>query len=187
MTAPVDMKAPDVLRVLAAHRPEFLAFVERRVASRELAEDILQEAFARGADRTEQLRSDDAAVAWFYRVLRNAIVDSHRRRAAADRKVAAFAAEQPSDSLPDDARSPCACVGDLAGSLKPEYADALHRIEVDGVAVKDYAAEAGISSNNAAVRVLRAREALKKQVTRTCGACAARGCVDCTCSHASDD
>jgi hypothetical protein len=34
----------------------------------------------------------------------------------------------------------CQCVARLADNLKPEYAEALRRIEVDGVAVKDYAA-----------------------------------------------
>lgn len=69
----------------------------------------------------------------------------------------------------------------LAGTLKPEYASALKRIELDGLAVKDYAAEVGISSNNAAVRVFRAREALRKQVARSCGTCADHGCLDCAC------
>ena len=55
------------------------------------------------------------------------------------------------------------------------------RIEIDGLAVKDYAVEAGITSNNAAVRVFRAREALKKQVARSCGTCADHGCLECTC------
>ena len=53
------------------------------------------------------------------------------------------------------------------------------------MAVKDYAAEAGITSNNAAVRVFRAREALRKQVARSCGTCADHGCLDCTCESAS--
>ena len=69
----------------------------------------------------------------------------------------------------------------LAETLKPEYAVALKRIEVDGVAVKDFAAEAGITSNNSAVRVFRAREALRQQVRKSCGTCATHGCVDCTC------
>jgi DNA-directed RNA polymerase specialized sigma24 family protein len=65
--------------------------------------------------------------------------------------------------------------------LKPEYADALRRIDVEGVPVKIYADEAGISANNAGVRVFRARDALRKQVARTCGTCAEHGCLDCTC------
>ncbi|MBL8974662.1 MAG: hypothetical protein JNK56_28970 [Myxococcales bacterium] len=106
-----------VTRLVANHR-EFLGFLQSRVGSRALAEDILQDAF----------------------------------------------------------------VARLADNLKPEYAEALRRIEVDGVAVKDYAVEAGITSNNAAVRVFRAREALKKQVVRSCGTCADHGCLDCTCA-----
>jgi len=61
----------------------------------------------------------------------------------------------------------CRCVAELAGTLKPEYAGVLQRVEVDGLAIKDYAAEVGITSNNAAVRVFRAREALRTQVSRT--------------------
>jgi RNA polymerase sigma-70 factor (ECF subfamily) len=76
----------------------------------------------------------------------------------------------------------CRCIGELAGTLKPEYAAALKRVEVDGLAIKEYADEAGISSNNGAVRVFRAREALRKQVARSCGTCADHGCLDCTCA-----
>jgi RNA polymerase sigma-70 factor (ECF subfamily) len=54
---------------------------------------------------------------------------------------------------------------------------------VDGTAVKDYAAHAGISASNAGVRVFRAREALRKQVARVCGTCAEHGCLDCSCTN----
>jgi len=47
--------------------------------------------------------------------------------------------------------------------------------------VKDYAARAGLTASNAGVRVFRAREALRKQVARSCGTCADHGCFDCTC------
>ncbi|HEY5282379.1 MAG TPA: sigma factor-like helix-turn-helix DNA-binding protein [Polyangia bacterium] len=78
----------------------------------------------------------------------------------------------------------CQCVAQLADTLKPEYADALRRIEVDGIAVKDYADTLGISASNAGVRIFRAREALRRQVARACGTCADHGCLDCTC-HAT--
>jgi RNA polymerase sigma-70 factor (ECF subfamily) len=38
-------------------------------------------------------------------------------------------------------------VARLAEALEPEYADALRRIEVDGVAVRDFAEEKGIRRN----------------------------------------
>ena len=66
----------------------------------------------------------------------------------------------------------------------PEYAEALQRIEVEGVSVKDSAAQIGFSAINAGVRVFRAREALRTQVARACGTCADHGCLDCTCATA---
>jgi RNA polymerase sigma-70 factor (ECF subfamily) len=175
-----------VVSVLVGNHREFLAFLQRRVGDRALAEDILQEAFVRGLHKLDTLENDESATAWFYRILRNAVIDHHRRRAAVDRKLESFATELEQHVEPegDMRRAVCQCVGTLAGTLKPEYAEALRRVEVDGVAVKDYASEVGITSNNAAVRVFRAREALRKQVASSCGTCAEHGCLECTCEGA---
>jgi len=188
MPEPMDPSAeallsPDVVTALVNNHRDFLAFIQKRVGHRALAEDILQEAFVRGLHKLGTLEKDESATAWFYRILRNAVIDHHRRRSAVDRKLEAFAAELEQQVAPegDLLAAVCQCVGTLAGTLKPEYADALRRVEIDGIAVKDYAAEAGITSNNAAVRVFRAREALRKQLTRSCGTCADHGCLDCTC------
>jgi RNA polymerase sigma-70 factor (ECF subfamily) len=180
---PEAAPTPEVVATLVANHREFLAFVRRRVGDRALAEEILQDAFVRSIDKIDSVR--ETAVGWFYRVLRNAIIDHQRRRAAAARGLDAFAVEQDQVAGQDEElhRVVCKCVGELAGTLKPEYATALRRIEIDGVSVKDYAEEAGISSNNAGVRVFRAREALRKQVARSCGTCADHGCLDCTCER----
>lgn len=175
-----------LLSELAAKRGEFLSFIERRVGDRALAEDILQDTFVKSADRLPDLRSPEAAVAWFYRVLRNASAESYRRHSRRMRAMsavevqAAIAAREPEF---DAVESGCRCVGPLVDTLKPEYAEALTRIEVDGVAVKQFAVEQGITAGNAAVRVHRARKALAREVADTCGACASHGCADCTCEH----
>jgi RNA polymerase sigma-70 factor (ECF subfamily) len=173
-----------VVAELVENHRELLRFVERRVGSRAEAEDILQAAFVRGVERAGAVRDDESTTAWFYRVLRNAIVDHYRRRAAAGRAHDAFAQELDVTTPPAEVNDAvCACVRSLAQTLKPEYASALQRVEVDGVSVQDFAAEAGISPNNAGVRLHRAREALRKRVTATCGTCAEHGCVDCTCAR----
>jgi RNA polymerase sigma-70 factor (ECF subfamily) len=176
----------EIARVLVDGHRELLAFVERRVGDRHLAEDILQEAFVRGLEKGGALRDGESAVAWVYRVLRNAVIDHHRRRGAAARALDAFAAEvgDAVSAPPEIAASVCACVSQLAATLKPEYEDALRSIDVDGVAVKDYAERTGISKSNAAVRVFRARQALLKQVTASCGTCAEHGCLHCSCDGA---
>lgn len=142
----------------------------------------MQDALVRSVDKLDTVR--ESALGWFYRVLRNAIIDHRRRGAVAERRLESYAAEvEVRDARDDELHGVvCRCVGELAATLKPEYADALRRIEVEGVSVKDYADELGISASNAGVRVFRAREALRKQVARSCGTCAAHGCLDCTCS-----
>ncbi|MFO0739622.1 MAG: sigma-70 family RNA polymerase sigma factor [Labilithrix sp.] len=174
----------NVAKVLVDNHREFLGFLERRLGRRDVAEDILQNAFARGLEKLDTLRENEAVVPWFYRTLRNATVDYFRRAKTADAALARFASEideavEPNETVRAEV---CQCVGRLAATLKPEYADALRRVEIDGASVKDFADEVGISANNAAVRVFRAREALRKQVAASCGTCATHGCVECTCS-----
>jgi RNA polymerase sigma-70 factor (ECF subfamily) len=171
--------------LLENHRA-FLRYLERRVGDRALAEDILQDAFAKVVARPDQAPIDEAIAPWFYRTLRNAAVDQFRRRGAADRAYEAFARELETHETPstDMESEICACVSRLAATLKPEYAEALQAIEVTGIPVKAYAEQKGLSSSNAAVRVFRAREALKKRVIESCGACAEHGCLNCTCKRA---
>ncbi|HEV8547687.1 MAG TPA: RNA polymerase sigma factor [Polyangiaceae bacterium] len=176
---------PEVVAALVENHREFLRFVERRVGSRALAEEILQEAFVRGLHHGHEI--EGSVVGWFYGVLRHAVIDHHRRRKSADRRLEAFAAELDAQGEPDEAAAAaaCACVLRLAGGLKAEYADALRQIDVQGVPVKDYAAASGISSSNAGVRIFRARAALRREVARSCGTCAEHGCLDCSCDSAA--
>ena len=174
--------SPSLAAALVDNHRAFLSFLERRLGDRALAEDLLQDAFVRSIDKASALRDEEAVVAWFYRMLRNAVVDHQRRRAASSRALASFATELETVQAGTDTHGVvCRCVAELAQTLKPEHAEALRRIEIEGAAVKDYADETGISRSNAGVRVFRARYALRKQVQRACGTCATHGCVDCTC------
>jgi RNA polymerase sigma-70 factor (ECF subfamily) len=175
-----------VMQELVAGHREFLAFVERRVHDRALAEDLVQEAFVVGLERGGELRADESARAWFYRVLRNAIVDRHRRTQTANARLEALADElqrAEHDRAAEADRELCGCIARLIDTLSPDQATALRRIELDGVAVKQFATEAGIGESNAGVRVFRARQALRERVTRACGTCAEHGCFDCTCGR----
>jgi RNA polymerase sigma-70 factor (ECF subfamily) len=183
-----DPAAPDVLRVLVDNHRGFLAFLERRLGSRDAAEDALQEGFARAIERAPTLRDGDSVIAWFYRLLRNAVIDQYRRRGAENRALAWVAGTtEESDPGPEAElhAAVCECVGALVATLKPEYAKALQRVELDGATVAAYAAEAGITVNNAGVRLHRAREALRRQVVRSCGTCSEHGCLDCACGGPS--
>ena len=174
-----------LLSAMAENRTAFLSFLERRVGHHETAEDLLQESFARSMDRLP-LEPEESVTAWFYRVLRNGVIDHYRRRGASERALASLRnelEEAPPEPSPDERDAVCRCVARLSETLKPEYAQALRRVDVDGVSVRDFASEAAITPNNAAVRLFRARETLRKRVVRWCGSCAERGCVDCSCGE----
>ena len=175
--------APAPVGTLLENHRAFLRYLERRVGDRELAEDILQDAFTKVLARPEQAPQDEGVVLWFYRTLRNAAVDQFRRRGAAGRAYEAFARELETNETPasDLEAEICACVSRLATTLKPEYAEALQAIELGGTSVKAFAEQKGLSTSNAGVRVFRARAALKKRVMESCATCAEHGCVNCTC------
>jgi RNA polymerase sigma-70 factor (ECF subfamily) len=124
---PESATSKEVVEQLAGNHRAFLRYVERRVGDRALAEEIVQEAFVRSLERGHEIR--DSVLGWFYRVLRNAVIDHQRRQAVANRRLDAFAAELQSTTAGDKELTNvvCACVSQLAGTLKPEYADARRR------------------------------------------------------------
>jgi RNA polymerase sigma factor (sigma-70 family) len=186
MADPEPIESPAPLAILLENHRAFLKYLERCVGDRELAEDILQDAFSKVLDRPDQAPTDESVVPWFYRTLRNAAIDRFRRRGTASRAIEAFARELETQAAPESEMEAeiCACVSRLATTLKPEYAEALQAIDVNGTPVKTFAEQRGLTASNAGVRVFRAREALKKRVTESCGTCAEHGCRNCTCQTA---
>jgi RNA polymerase sigma-70 factor (ECF subfamily) len=168
---------------LAGAKARFLGFLERRLGSRADAEDVLQAALVRVLEREAPLRDEERLVPWFYQVLRNLVVDHHRRRAARAAGAARAAALGP--AVPDDdlLREACACVGGVLAGLRPAHADLLRRLELAGEPPASAARALGISPGNLAVRLHRARRALRAELGRLCRTCADHGCLDCTCGR----
>jgi RNA polymerase sigma-70 factor, ECF subfamily len=182
-SGPARSLSPEaVAQLVEAHR-EFLAFLERRVESRAAAEDILQTAFARGLERGAGVQ-DEKVVAWFYRVLRNSVIDHYRHRSASARAMEAWGREFTEIQEPDAVlrQEICQCVSSLVATLKEEYQQALRVVDLEDGKLSDLAQQSGITAENAAVRVHRARKALRRQLERACGTCAEHGCFDCRCN-----
>ncbi|HYH96058.1 RNA polymerase sigma factor [Hyalangium sp.] len=173
-----------IVRALVDSHRHFLAFLERRVGSRAVAEELLQAAFVRTLEKGDALRDEERAVAWFYRLLRNALVD-HYRKQAAEARVLERESLEATEVGPDPElkQTVCACVGELLPTLKPEYSELLRQVELEERSVPEAAAAVGITPNNAGVRLHRARQALKQQLERSCGSCATHGCLDCSCQR----
>ena len=175
---------PAVLDVLAANHRRFLGFLAQRMGSEADAEDLLQDAYVKGLQRAGQLDDPESAVAWFYRLLRNALTDWYRHRGAEDRALEGYAAREDTVTDPVDPAlfdAVCACALALTPTLKPEYAEIIRAVDLEDQPVGAYAGAIGISANNAAVRLHRARAALRQRVIETCGTCTEHYGVDCNC------
>ena len=182
---PSTALSPEAITQLVKGHREFLAFLERRVESRAVAEDILQAAFTRGLERGGDVQ-DEKVVAWFYRVLRNAVIDHYRQRSSTARAMEAWGREFPDVQEPEAElrREICHCVSGLLETLKPEYREALRIVDLQEGKLKDLAQQSGITAENAAVRVHRARAALRRRIEQACGTCSVHGCLDCSCEAA---
>jgi RNA polymerase sigma-70 factor (ECF subfamily) len=185
--APIMSKLP--LQTLLDRHERFLAFVQNRVDDRSLAEDILQVAYMRALEQSGTLRQQESAVAWFYSVLRNAVVDHYRRRtsesAAMDRWVSELGLSGQ-DGEPSTADLPvhtfvCGCIEQVLPTLRPAYAEILRDVDLAGASLADFAHRHQLTPGNAAVRAHRARTALRRELARTCGACSVHACLDCVC------
>jgi RNA polymerase sigma-70 factor (ECF subfamily) len=173
------------LNSLLALRNQFLNFVRRRVDDPAVAEDILQNAFLKVLESGDQLRKDGSVVAWFYRILRNSVIDEYRRRSvrneAMERWLRELPVDGPADETADDVA--CLCIDKALDDLAPSYCKLLRAVDLGETSLAAYAESQGITAGNAAVRAHRARTALRKQLERCCGACAEHNCLDCTCRH----
>lgn len=87
--------SPEVLALLLQNRQRFLAFLTPHVGSVEAAEEVLQAALLKSVERGSTLREEERAVAWFYRLLRNALIDRYRHEQRQGRALRAFAEESP--------------------------------------------------------------------------------------------
>ncbi len=168
--------------VLLKHRSRLVGFVRSRLGDADLAEDLFQEALLRAFRQAPDPGDEGRLLAWFYRVLRNAIIDQYRRRAAEGRRMEAVARVMPEAGLPVELEAElCECFRELLPALKPEYRDLIESIELGGESPEAAAERLGIERNNLKVRRHRARQQLRQRLEETCRACAVHGCLDCTC------
>lgn len=174
-----------VEEALGAARSQYLAFIRRRVSDPDLAEDILQEALLRALRSAPDIEDSERLAAWFYRVLRNAIVDAYRRRDVQARRTGRLSEDYDLPDLSEsDERVLCECFRELLPALRPEYAAVLSAVDLDERSPQEVAEELGLTTNNLNVRRYRARRALRESLEATCRTCADHGCVDCTCETA---
>lgn len=161
----------------------FLAFLRRQIRDPATAEDVLQTAYLKAVEHGAELREAESSVSWFYRILRNAIIDHYRRTAAHSRAMEQIVAGWKDGYEPELKAEACSCIAEVVRGLKPDYRAAIEQVDLGGMPVESFAASKNTTANNAYVRLHRARKAVAKKLIEVCGTCRTHFCIDCTCKQ----
>lgn len=171
--------ARDLLVLLAKERRTFLRFLTSRVRSEADAEELLQHALLRAAEKIDTLEEPGRLEAWFYRILRRSIADHFAHRATEGARLEALRAEAESGT--DEQVATCACSLGLLARLRPPHQEMLRRVDIEEEPVVAVATSLGITANNATVRLHRARKELREELLRFCNAHSVASCLACDC------
>ena len=178
----MDPSAEAALDDLLAHRARFVSFVRSQIGDRAAAEDIVQGSFAKLVAEPPALAGQDL-VRWFYRVLRNAVIDRHRRQAAESRGLERWQVDPTTPTEPESTRRVCGCVRSALKGLPAKSREILEAVELRGMSPSAFGKAHAISAGNASVRLHRARRLLADRLRSICGTCTLDGCADCDCGH----
>lgn len=180
----------ETARLLIENRRQFRRFLAKRLGSESDADEVLQQSLRKAVEHPPSAVADSGVLAWFYKILRNTLIDHYRasatRRKKNDELYRYITSVADDQAAPDDVKAAiCECMQRLLPSLKAEYASILERIDLRGEAADQVARELKTTRNNVEVRLHRARKALKKSLELSCGSCTTHGCLHCTCDGGS--
>lgn len=173
----------EIRTALIKNRVQYLRYYRRRLGTLDEAEDALQDFCLRALQYSYQLQDTKRLHGWLSRVLRSTLIDRYRRSAARDRLLAEFATFAPETEAGGETLE-CECFQSCLPTLRPDLAELVNRADIQGQPHAAIAAEMGLSVGNVAVKLHRARKALRKKLIETCQACPAQGFFRCGCGPA---
>ena len=153
---------------------QVLAFVRRRIADPERANDLVGEILLRVQQNLHTLDDRERLPNWVLRIARNAVIDEYRRAARLREHLVAT----PPDAVLEDAVADddsLGVVGELAACLRPlldglpdEQRRAVELIDLDGVPQSDAARREAVSLSGMKSRVQRGRRKLADLLGQCC-------------------
>ncbi len=160
-------ESAEALATLEEHRADFVDFLRRRTHSGADAEDLLDEAFATASRTIVQLHDLELVLPWFYRVLRRTLADHHARWALREDKLGVL--RRDVDEATHEEAATCACSLGLIETLPAPYAEVLQRVDLEEQELAQVAGHLGTTRTAMAVRLHRARRALRERLLTFCG------------------
>ncbi len=153
--------------VVRRHGARLVGLCARMVGSRELGEELAQEALARAYGSLGAFRGDCRFRHWLVRIALNGCRDWLKAAARAERPADLSGEELATSSDPErevGGRQLAAELADAIGQLPPKYREAFTLFHLENMAYQDIRTVTGVSVNALKVRVHRARLMLMKKL-----------------------
>lgn len=177
-----------VRRALVDGRQRILGYLLRRLGDRDVAEEVFQRFVLRALEHSAEINDVAAVHGWLGRVLASAVADRQRDEARRRRRETATGEEDLArlTVAPEQeaVEAVCACLHALLPTVRPAYADLVRRVDLLGEPRARAARNLGISLDTLAVRLHRARQALRRRLEEMCLTCPVHGFLDCRCEEA---
>lgn len=156
--------------VYTEFRRSLLQYVKSKIRSKEDAEDILQNVFAKISAQADTLSEKEKIQNWLFTVTRNAVIDYYRANAKRKNvELSDAITEQLLDEGTADATKGLdSCVATMIALLPDEYRDIIEDAEIRGISQKELAAKYDMAYSSMRTRVQRGRERLKQLFYNCC-------------------
>lgn len=148
-------------------------YVRRRVDPGSV-DDVVGGILLRLVQNQDDLTAARNPIAWALKVAANAVTDHHRRRASADRALAAAAqeghAQPPETAMPENPAVDdlSRCLVPMVRALPAPYGEALMLTDIEGLTQAEAATRLGMSLSGMKSRVQRGRRKLKESLLQCC-------------------
>jgi RNA polymerase sigma-70 factor (ECF subfamily) len=151
------------------------AFVRRRIADPDRADDVVGEVLLRVHQGLGSLDDRERLPNWVFRIARNAVVDEYRRAGRVRERpvpavddAAAGVAVLPAEDPATAAAELAGCLRPLLAGLPPEQRRAVEVIDLDGWSQARAAEHEGVSLSGMKSRVQRGRRRLGELLGECC-------------------
>ena len=160
---PHDRSGEELRELYRRYAGELFGFACNALGDRELAEEIVQDVFARLWRHAEDYDPSKASVrTWLYAIARNRIVDA-RRRASARPGLAPAEEEKPSEELDRELEQAVLRwqVAAALSRLSPEHREVIRLAHWSGLSLREIAERKGIPLGTAKSRAYYALQTLR--------------------------
>ncbi len=158
----------DTTAIWTVFHQKMLRYLEKRVACRADAEDLLQEIFVKIHLKLPTLSNGDSLPFWVWRLAQNTLIDYRKKRRLPTAELD-DASSASADGEGGDFRQYVAeCVGPFLELLLPDRREAIELADFQRVPQKELADRWGISLSGAKSRVQRARAELREKFDECC-------------------